>query len=145
MNIMKEEDQKALIRAEVIMQELRGELMVTEAAAQLGISRKTYYEWQKRALDGLITGLKDKPSGRPKKEVDPEVVKLKNKLNQVQEERDLLKMHLEIKEILEDLSEEDRQSILANKAIKAEIKTRNQRKRNRKKKVNKKPNRTSPK
>ena len=125
---MKEEDQKALIRGEVIMQELRGEITATEAAAQLGMSRKTYYQWQKRAVEALMEGVSEKPRGRPKKEIDPEKEQLKSEVQQLREEREILNMRLKIHEILEDVSEEDRMAILYNK------KTRNQRKRSRKKK-----------
>ena len=132
---MKEEEKLAIIRAEVIMKVQMGELTATEAAAQLGVSRKTYYEWQERWLQATLKSLSNKAPGRPKKEVNPEVTRLQKEIKQLKEEKSLLKMHLEIKEILEDLSEEDRRSILEGK------KTRNQRKRNRKKKAKQKPNR----
>jgi DNA-binding XRE family transcriptional regulator len=39
-------------RAEIIVQVQSGQLTATEAARQLGVSRKTYYQWERRALGG---------------------------------------------------------------------------------------------
>lgn len=39
-------------RAQLIMQVRSGVLRAQEAALQLGVSRKTYYKWERRALGG---------------------------------------------------------------------------------------------
>lgn len=52
-------------RAALIVQVQCGQITATEAAAQLGISRKTYYEWEKRALSAMVgvAGSAGRPPG----------------------------------------------------------------------------------
>ena len=52
-------------RAEVIMKVRSGFLTATEGAALLGISRKTYYKWENRALGAMLSELEEKKAGRP--------------------------------------------------------------------------------
>ena len=40
-------------------------MTATAAAAALGVSRKTYYEWEIRGLRGMLGGLEPKRPGRP--------------------------------------------------------------------------------
>ena len=49
-----------------------GQLTATAAAQQLGLSRKSYYQWEKRALAALLESQEEQPPGRPLKEADPE-------------------------------------------------------------------------
>jgi DNA-directed RNA polymerase specialized sigma24 family protein len=65
-------------RAEVILQVRSGRITATEAAHLLGISRKTYYQWEQRALSGMLAGLENRPPGRPlTAKPDPETLRLK--------------------------------------------------------------------
>ena len=50
------EDPKVLARQRVILDVLAGRLTVTQAALELGVSRKTFYEWQERALAAMPPG-----------------------------------------------------------------------------------------
>ena len=52
-------------RAQLIMQVQNGLLSAQEAARQLGISRKTYYKWERRALAAMVEALGNRPPGRP--------------------------------------------------------------------------------
>lgn len=52
-------------RASVILRVLNGEIGATAASKLLGISRKSYYKWQKRALRALLGALDDSSAGRP--------------------------------------------------------------------------------
>jgi len=36
-----------------------------EAAKELGVSRKTYYQWEQRGLDAMLKALQEKEPGRP--------------------------------------------------------------------------------
>ena len=63
----KSKDQTARKRAEVIMAVRSGQISATEGASQLGISRKTYYEWENRFLEAAIAAVSDRQPGRPKK------------------------------------------------------------------------------
>ena len=54
-----------------------GTLTAKAAARQLGISRKTYYEWEARAFHGLLEALRPKAAGRPPQARDPAAERLK--------------------------------------------------------------------
>ena len=47
-------------RAQLIMQVRSGVLSAQEAARQLGVSRKTYYKWERRALAAMVEALGDR-------------------------------------------------------------------------------------
>ena len=64
-----------------------GQITASEGARILGISRKTYYQWEKRGLAAMMEGLEEQPPGRPTNEKDPEkealqrqIAELKKKL-----------------------------------------------------------------
>lgn len=40
-------------------------MSVTAAASELGVSRKTYYQWEAKAFDSMIKGLCENEPGRP--------------------------------------------------------------------------------
>lgn len=82
-----------------------GKLTVTEAAKKLGVSRRTYYKRETRALAGMMEGLKDKPAGRPKPKKDTEKEKLKQQLEDMHQEIEVLKQTLKIKETLQPVKE----------------------------------------
>jgi len=78
---------QARLRAELILK-VRGGLLTASAAAKtLGVSRKTYYKWEKRALAGMVEGLCERNSGRPASEPDEEKESLRKKVTEL--ERDL--------------------------------------------------------
>jgi transposase len=80
----REQDALARRRAEVIVQVQGGLLTATEAARQLGVSRKTYYQWERRALAGMMEALQDKDSGRPSKPTDPQKEDLQKRLDDLE-------------------------------------------------------------
>src|SRR5262245_38314569 len=53
------------LRYRLITEVLAGELTVSEAARQLGLSRNRFQSLLHRALGGLIEGMSIKPAGRP--------------------------------------------------------------------------------
>jgi len=59
-------------RAQLIMQVRSGLLSAQEAARQLGVSRKTYYQWERRALAAMVEALGNREHGRPPRSIDPE-------------------------------------------------------------------------
>jgi DNA-binding XRE family transcriptional regulator len=75
---------QAQLRASVIMRVQKGELTATEGARLLGVSRKTYYQWEKRALSGLLTGVSEQEPGRPSNQIDPEKEALQRKVVQLE-------------------------------------------------------------
>jgi hypothetical protein len=86
--------------AEKIVQVQSGLLTATDAAQQLGVSRKTYYKRENRALAGLMEGLKDRESGRPGLEVDPEKERLLETVETLESEVERLRQTLGIREVL---------------------------------------------
>lgn len=84
---MSADDPEALARrrAEIIVQVQSGRLTATEAARQLGVSRKTCYQWERRALEGMIEALQDRESGRPSKPQDSQKEALRKRLEDLEE------------------------------------------------------------
>jgi len=78
------QEELARRRAEVIVQVQSGRLTATEAAKRLGVSRKTYYQWERRALGGMIDALRDKEVGRPSKPRDPQKENLQKRLEDLE-------------------------------------------------------------
>ena len=48
----------------MIMKVRCGLMTATEAASQLGVSRKTYYKWEQRGLAALLDGVCDQKAGQ---------------------------------------------------------------------------------
>jgi transposase len=90
-------------RAEVIMKVRCGLLTATQAAKELGVSRKTYYKWEKRGLASLLDGLADQNSGRPAESVDTRQQELEKQIEQLRRDNDLLNQKMALKDILTDL------------------------------------------
>jgi transposase len=80
-----------------------GLLTATQAAQQLGVSRKTYYKWEKRGLAGLLDGLADQSSGRPAQPVDTRQQELETQIKQLRRDNELLNQKMALKDILTDL------------------------------------------
>lgn len=95
--------QKARLRAEVIMKVRCGLLTAQQAAEQRGVSRKTYYQWEERGLSALLSSLADKGSGRPSPPVDSEKQALQRQLEQAQRECAILQHKMALKDVLFDL------------------------------------------
>jgi transposase len=87
-----EQETRARERATLIVQVQSGRLTAVEAARRLGVSRKTYYKWEQRALAAMVGALQDKAGGRPAEERDTEKERLQGEVQNLQEaltERDL--------------------------------------------------------
>lgn len=81
-------------RAEIIVQVQGGTLTVKEAAGLLGVSRKTYYQWERRALQGMMQALQDKESGRPSRQPDAQTLAMQKRLAEL-EEREKIRQQVE--------------------------------------------------
>jgi len=93
-------DEKAQRWAEIIMAVRIGKISATEAARELSVSRKTYYEKENRALTALAQALQDQPSGRPAQETDKEKTVLQKKVKDLEEENLLLRSSLRIRDVM---------------------------------------------
>ena len=95
--------QAARQRAQVIMKVRCGLMNASQAAEQLGVSRKTYYKWEQRALRAMLDGLTDQPSGRPIHLVDKQKQALEKQLAEALRDNELLKHKMVLKDVLTDL------------------------------------------
>ena len=87
-------------RARVILQVRSGLLTAKEGAERLGVSRKTYYEWEERSLRAMALALENRPAGRPSLPVDQEKEALREKVQELEKKLFLADQTLEVKEIL---------------------------------------------
>jgi len=92
--------QTARLRAEVIMKVRAGQLTATEGAALLGVSRKTYYEWETRGLGGMLQQLENHPAGRPANPVSPKEEALEAEVAQLKKELNIAKQTAEVRAVL---------------------------------------------
>ena len=96
-----EQDKKlARERALVILQVRSGALTAQEGAKLLGVSRKTYYEWEERSLKAMALALENRPAGRPSVLVDEEKETLRERVRELEKKLDLAEKTLEVKELL---------------------------------------------
>lgn len=92
-------------RAELIIQVRSGSLTAKAAAQQLGVSRKTYYKWEQRALEGMVTALSERANGRPALERDAEHERLREQVKTLEEQLRNREQAMRIKEIMEGAGE----------------------------------------
>ena len=91
---------KAEALAQKIMQVRAGTLKASEAARQLRISRKTYYQWENRGLKALLEALTRRRAGRPPKARDPQREQLQAENRRLSEQVALLEETIKIREVL---------------------------------------------
>jgi len=97
----KEKKQKlARDRALVILQVHGGTLTAKQGAKLLGVSRKTYYEWEEKSLKAMAVALENRPPGRPPTLVDPEKEALRERIQELEKKLDLAEKTIEVKELL---------------------------------------------
>ena len=87
-------------RAAVIFAVRSGRITAEEGAKQLGVSRKTYYEWERRALQAMTEALEDKAPGRPITPKDEEKERLQKQINELQDELFVVKKTVEVRDML---------------------------------------------
>jgi len=95
-----ETELKAQEWQKVILEVAAGRLSATQAAEQMGVSRKTYYEKQERAFTAMLEALKDRPTGRPGNPVDPAKEELLEELEGARKAQELLSARLRIQEVM---------------------------------------------
>ena len=88
-------------RAQLIMQVRSGLLSAQVAARQLGISRKTYYKWERRALAAMVEALSNREHGRPPRTADPAKEALQRQTQELQAKLQVLEQTARIRQALE--------------------------------------------
>ena len=97
---MEKEKKLARERAAIILQVRSGVLTAAEGAERLGISRKTYYEWEDRALKAMALALENQAPGRPPVPVDAEKEELQGKVQELEKKLYLAEQTIEVKDLL---------------------------------------------
>jgi transposase len=87
-------------RALVILRVRSGALTAKEEAKLLGVSRKTYYEWEERSLKAMALALENRSAGRPSVAVDEEKEMLRERVQELEKKLYLDEKTIEVKEIL---------------------------------------------
>jgi transposase len=94
------EQQLARERALVILRVRSGALTAKQGAQALGVSRKTYYQWEERALKAMALALENRVVGRPSVSTDEEKERLRQRIRELEKKLDLAEKALEVKELL---------------------------------------------
>jgi transposase len=89
-------------RALVILQVRSGALTAKEGAKLLGVSRKTYYEWEEKSLKAMALALENRPGGRPPTPVDEEKEALRERIRELEKKLYLAEKSIKVKEWLGD-------------------------------------------
>ena len=97
---MEKERRLARERASIILQVRSGAITATEGAERLGISRKTYYEWEDRALKAMSLALENHSPGRPPVPLDAEKEELQKKVVDLEKRLYLAEKTVEVKDLL---------------------------------------------
>jgi transposase len=100
-----DKEEKARQRAAVIVAVRSGKITAVEGAIRLGVSRKTYYEWEKRGLEGLVKALQDEETGRPEATPDPEKEELKGKVQDLERQVEAAKQTDLVRRVLAQFEE----------------------------------------
>jgi transposase len=87
-------------KAELILQVQTGVVRATEAASLLGLSRKTYYQWEKRALRGMLQALERGRPGRPRSGPEGEVQRLRRQVRHLEKELRQTRQVARLRELL---------------------------------------------
>jgi hypothetical protein len=82
-----------------------GLITATEGAKELGVSRKVYYEWEKRALAAMMGALEDRAPGRPLVAADPEKEALQRRVGCLKQKLRLAEDTLKIRTVLRNATE----------------------------------------
>jgi transposase len=92
-------------RVLVILQVRSGALTAKEGAKLLGVSRKTYYEWEEKSLKAMAVALENRPSGRPPAPVDLENKALQERIRDLEKKLDQAEKTIEVKELMKAYEE----------------------------------------
>ncbi len=92
--------EQARRRAAVVFAVRSGQITVQEGAHRLGVSRKTYYEWESRALQAMTDAMEDRTSGRPTTPQDEEKLRLQEQVIELQKKLFVAEKTVEVRDML---------------------------------------------
>ncbi len=97
----------ALARTEMIVKVRAGLMTATAAAEALGVSRKTYYKWEKKGLPAMLAAGQDETAGRPETGPTGEVTALKTQVAELEAKLDEMSQTAELRYMLRLLERRD--------------------------------------
>jgi transposase len=92
--------ERARQRAAVLIAVRSGQITAEEGARRLGVSRKTYYEWESRALRAMTEAMEDKAPGRPGNPQDEEKQRLQEEVTDLQKKLFVAQKTQEVRDML---------------------------------------------
>jgi transposase len=95
-----EDKELARKRATVVFAVRSGQITAEEGARRLGVSRKTYYEWERRALQAITEAMEDKSPGRPSIPQDEEKQRLQAEITELQNKLFVAEKTVEVRDML---------------------------------------------
>ncbi len=95
-----QDKERARNRAAVIFAVRSGQITAEEGARRLGVSRKTYYEWERRALQAMTEALENGASGRPSTPRDEEKERLQGEIAELQNKLFVAEKTVEVRDML---------------------------------------------
>ena len=84
----------------MILRVHEGTITAKQGSHLLGVSRKTYYEWEEKALRAMALALENRPPGRPPALMDPEKEALRERIQELEEKLEQAERIIEVKELL---------------------------------------------
>jgi len=94
------DEELARKRAAVVFAVRSGQITAEEGAHRLGVSRKTYYEWERRALEAITEALEDRAPGRPSTPKDEEKQLLQDQITELQNKLFVAEKTVEVRDML---------------------------------------------
>jgi len=95
-----EDKELARKRTAVVFAVRSGQITAEEGARRLGVSRKTYYEWERRALQAMTAAMEDKAPGRPSTPQDEEKQRLQDENAELQNKLFVAEKTVEVRDML---------------------------------------------
>jgi transposase len=94
------DEELARKRAAAVFAVRSGQITAEEGARRLCVSRKTYYEWERRALQAITEALEDRAPGRPNTPKDEEKQRLQEELTELRNKLFLAEKTVEVRDML---------------------------------------------
>ena len=114
----RDKEQKLARERALVMLRLRSGAMTAKQGAQaLGVSRKTYYQWEERALKAMALALENHVAGRHCVSTDEEKGTLRQRIRELEKKLDLAEKALEVKELLAAYEEFRHEGTKKNRGI----------------------------
>jgi transposase len=92
--------ERARQRAAVVFAVRSGQITAQEGARRLGVSRKTYYEWESRALQAMTEAMEDRVPGRPNTPQEEETQRLQEQVTELQKKLFVAEKTVEVRDML---------------------------------------------